>query len=112
MRVPILSPCQGSLHLNRQVIALLESRLIPHSTFLLFQNQHVLCLIESLLYLPLTFELLNDRLPKSLFKLRDLIRIAQVDLIHEPFFRQLITTMCKHEIRRIKVSVCGRQGEP
>ena len=93
----------GSLHLNRQAIALLESRLIPHSIFLLFQNHHLLWLVESLLYLPSTYELLNERLPQQLIQLRDLILIAQVDLIHEPFFRQLITTVCKHEIKRIQV---------
>jgi len=93
----------GPLHLNRQAIALLESRLIPHSIFLLLQNQHLLWLIESLLYLPSTYELLNERLPQQLLQLRDLILTAQIDLIHEPFFRQLITTVCKHEIKRIQV---------
>ncbi|UJR28016.1 hypothetical protein I4U23_009276 [Adineta vaga] len=90
-----------SLHLNRQAIALLESRLLPHSTFLLFQNQHLLWLVESLLYLPSTYELLNERLSQHL-PLRDLITTAHVDLIHEPFFRQLITTVCKLEIKRIQ----------
>jgi hypothetical protein len=93
----------GSLHLNRQAIALLESRFIPQSIILLFQNQHLLWLVESLLYLPSTFELLNERLPQNLLQLRDLIITAQIDLIHEPFFRQLITTVCKHEIKRIQV---------
>jgi hypothetical protein len=94
----------GPLHLNRQAIALLESRHIQHSIFLLFQNQHLLWLVESLLYLPSTYELLNERLPHNLLQLRDLISTAQIDLIHEPFFRQLITTVCKHEIKRIQVS--------
>ncbi|CAM4756921.1 unnamed protein product [Rotaria magnacalcarata] len=89
------------IHLNRQVIALLESRHISHATFILFQNQHILWLVESLLYLPSTFELLNERLPQHL-KLRNLILTAHIDLIHEPFFRQLITTICKHEIKRIQ----------
>jgi RNA-dependent RNA polymerase len=84
-------------------MALLESRLIPHSIFLVLQNQHILWLIESLLYLPSTFELLNERIPQNLLQFRDLIVIGQVDLIHEPFFRQLITTVCKHEIKRIQV---------
>jgi len=92
----------GPLHLNRQAIALLESRLIPHSIFLLLQNQHLLWLVESLLYLPSTYELLNERLSQHL-QLRDLILTAHVDLIHEPFFRQLITTVCKLEIKRIQV---------
>lgn len=100
----------GSLHLNRQAIALLESRHIPQSTFLIFQNQHILWLIESLLYLPSTFELLNERLPRNLFQLRDLILVAQVDLIHEPFFRQLITTICKHEIKRMEVRERGGES--
>ncbi|CAF2396824.1 unnamed protein product [Rotaria sp. Silwood2] len=91
----------GPIHLNRQVIALLESRHIPHSTFLLLQNQHLLSLVESLLYLPSTYELLHEHLLPHL-QLRDLILTAQIDLIHEPFFRQLITTMCKHEIKRIQ----------
>ncbi|CAF0900169.1 unnamed protein product [Adineta ricciae] len=89
------------LHLNRQAIALLESRLIPHSIFLLFQNQHLLWLVESLLYLPSAYELLNERLAQHL-PLRDLILTAHVDLIHEPFFRQIITTICKLEIKRIQ----------
>ncbi|CAF0754772.1 unnamed protein product [Adineta steineri] len=89
------------LHLNRQAIALLESRLIPHSTFLLLQNQHLLWLVESLLYLPSTYELLNERLSQQ-FQLRDLMLTAHLDLIHEPFFRQLITTICKLEIKRIQ----------
>ncbi|CAF3339718.1 unnamed protein product [Rotaria sp. Silwood1] len=101
----VLELCKVSaprpIHLNRQVIALLESRHIPHSTFLLLQNQHLLSLVESLLYLPSTYELLHERLPPHL-QLRDLILTAQIDLIHEPFFRQLITTMCKHEIKRIQ----------
>ncbi len=92
----------GPLHLNRQAIALLESRLISHSIFLLLQNQHLLWLVESLLYLPSTYELLNERLPQQLLQLRELILTAQIDLIHEPFFRQLITTVCKHEIKRIQ----------
>ena len=91
------------MHLNRQAIALMESRLIPRSIFLLFQNQHLRWLVESLLYLPSTYELLSERLPQRLIQLRDLILIAQIDLIHEPFFRQLITTICKHEIKRIQV---------
>ena len=98
-----LSLSSGPLHLNRQAIALLESRRLPQSIFLLLQNQHMLWLIESLLYPPSTFELLNERLPRNLFQLRDLILVAQVDLIHEPFFRQLITTVCKQEIKRIEV---------
>lgn len=92
------------MHLNRQVIALLESRFLPHSIFLLLQNEHLLWLVESLLYLPSTYELLTERLPQRLIQLRDLILTAQMDLIHEPFFRQLITTVCKHEIKRIQVS--------
>ena len=101
--ISIISGKLGSLHLNRQAIALLESRLISQSIFLLFQNQHLLWLVESLLYLPSTFELLNERLPHNLLQLRELIITAQIDLIHEPFFRQLITTVCKHEIKRIQV---------
>ncbi|CAF0910584.1 unnamed protein product [Rotaria sordida] len=103
INIKILLKYLGSIHLNRQVIALLESRHIPHSTFLLLQNQHLLSLVESLLYLPSTYELLHERLPPHL-QLRDLILTAQIDLIHEPFFRQLITTMCKYEVKRIQTN--------
>ena len=81
---------------------MLESRHIPHSTFLLLQNQHLLWLVESLLYLSSTYKIFNEHLRQH-FQLRDLILTAQVDLIHEPFFRQLVTTICKHEIKRIQV---------
>ena len=70
---------------------------------MLLQNQHLLRLIESLLYLPSTFELLNEELQINMFPLRDLILLARIDLIHEPFFRQLITTICQHAIKRMEV---------
>lgn len=96
---------EGPIYLNRQVIALLESRHIQHSIFILFQNQHLLRLCEALLYLPSTFDLLNEQLHTNLFQLRDLILKAEIDLIHEPFFRQLITTICQHDIKRLEVNI-------
>ena len=88
--------------MNRQIIVLLAHRLNDDRRFLLLQNDHQKFLSESLVLSERGFELLNDRLNRSLFPLRKFIKEAQLNLIDEPFFRQLIINFGKLELIQMK----------
>ncbi|CAF3409422.1 unnamed protein product [Rotaria sp. Silwood1] len=102
----ILELCRISkprpLYLNRQIIVLLSHRLIDDRTFLLLQNEHQQILSESLVYPQRAYELLSEKLSRNLFPLRALIHDAQVNLIQEPFFHQLIITIGKFELSQMR----------
>ena len=90
------------MYLNRQIIVLLSHRLIDDRTFLLLQNQHQQMLAESLVYPTRAFELLAEKINRNLFPLRALIHDAHINLIQEPFFRQLLITTGKFELMQMK----------
>ncbi|CAF4751708.1 unnamed protein product, partial [Rotaria sp. Silwood2] len=102
----ILELCRISkprpLYLNRQIIVLLSHRLIDDRTFLLLQNEHQQILSESLVYPQRAYELLSEKLSRNLFPLRSLIHDAQLNLIQEPFFHQLIITIGKFELAQMR----------
>ncbi|CAF0755386.1 unnamed protein product [Adineta steineri] len=102
----ILELCRISkprpLYLNRQIIVLLSHRGIDDRTFLLLQNQHQQMLSEALVYPTRAYELLAEKLNRNLFPLRTLINDAHLNLIQEPFFRQLIITTSKFELAQMR----------
>jgi hypothetical protein len=59
-------------------------------------------LAESLVYPTRAFELLAEKLNRNLFPLRTLINDAHLNLIKEPFFRQLIITTSKFELAQMR----------
>lgn len=93
---------KGPLYLNRQIIVLLSHRKIDDRTFLLLQNKHQQTLSESLVYPKQAYELLAEKINRTLFPLRALIHDAQLNLIQEPFFRQLLITTGKFELTQMK----------
>lgn len=90
------------MYLNRQIIVLLSHRMIDDRTFLLLQNQHQQTLSEALVYPTRAYELLAEKLNRNLFPLRTLIHDAHLNLIQEPFFRQLIITTSKFELAQMR----------
>jgi hypothetical protein len=59
-------------------------------------------LAESLVYPTRAYELLAEKLNRNLFPLRGLIHDAHLNLIQEPFFRQLIITTSKFELAQMR----------
>ena len=57
---------------------------------------------ESLVYPTRAYELLAEKLNRNLFPLRTLINDAHLNLIQEPFFRQLIITTSKFELAQMR----------
>lgn len=96
------SICSGPLYLNRQIIVLLSHRSIDDRTFLLLANEHQQILSESLVYPKRAYELLAEKINRSLFPLRALINDAHLNLIQEPFFRQLLITTGKFELMQMR----------
>jgi hypothetical protein len=92
----------GPLYLNRQIIVLLSHRQIDDRRFLLLQNEHQQLLSESLVYPKRGYELLSEKLNRNLFPLNSLINDAHLNLIQEPFFRQLIITIGKFELAQMR----------
>jgi hypothetical protein len=88
--------------LNRQIIVLLSHRTIDDRTFLLLQTQHQQMLAESLVYPNRAYELLAEKINRNLFPLRTLIHDGHLNLIQEPFFRQLIITTTKFELAQMR----------
>jgi hypothetical protein len=93
---------QGPLYLNRQIIVLLSNRSIDDRRFLLLANEHQQILSESLVYPKRAYELLAEKINRNLFPLPKLINEAQLNLIQEPFFRQLLITTGKFELMQMK----------
>ncbi|CAF1018924.1 unnamed protein product [Adineta steineri] len=102
----ILEICRISkprpLYLNRQIIVLLSHRSIDDRRFLILQNEHQQGLSESLVYPDRAHELLAEKLNRNLFPLRSLINDAHLNLIQEPFFRQLLIAIGKVELAQMK----------
>ncbi|CAF1473862.1 unnamed protein product [Rotaria sordida] len=98
----ILEICKLSaprtLYLNRQDIVLLESRDIPHTTFLCLQNEDHLWLIRSLLTPSIAYELLQEKI-LPIFRLHKIAR--KINIIEEQFFIKLITTCAFNIIREL-----------
>jgi hypothetical protein len=92
----------GPLYLNRQTIVLLSHRHVHDVIFLLLQQEHHLWLIESLLYPSITYDFLYDKLTRNFFPLRELFLDGQLNLVEEPFFRQLIVTFIHHDLIKMK----------
>ena len=88
--------------MNRQIIVLLSHRAIDDRTFLLLQTQHQQMLAEALVYPNRAYELLAEKINRNLFPLRTLINEAHLNLIQEPFFRQLIITTTKFELAQMR----------
>jgi hypothetical protein len=59
-------------------------------------------LAESLVYPTRAYELLAEKLNRNLFPLRTLINDAHLNVIQEPFFRQLIITTSKFELAQMR----------
>lgn len=92
----------GPLYLNRQIIVLLAHRLVHDSKFLLLQNDQQQFLSESLVYPQRARDLLAEKLSRNLFPLRELNQDAQINLIQEPFFYQLLITIGKFELLQMR----------
>ena len=92
----------GPLYLNRQIIVLLSHRKIADRTFLLLAHDHQKILSQSLVYPQFAHELLAEKINRNLFPLRALIHDAHINLIQEPFFRQLLITTGKFELMQMK----------
>ncbi|CAF0935981.1 unnamed protein product, partial [Didymodactylos carnosus] len=111
----VLELCKVSsarpLSLNRQGIVLLSNREIHDSVFIILQNEHHLWLINSLLHHADTFDVLNDKIRQLNFPFRELILEGKIDVIHEPFFRQLLTTVCKNDIQQLKKKSRSKIGK-
>ena len=88
--------------MNRQIIVLLSHRSIADRRFLLLAHDHQKILSESLVYPRQAYELLAEKINRNLFPLRALIHDAQINIIHEPFFRQLLITTGKFELMQMK----------
>ena len=86
------------MYLNRQDIVLLESRDIPHTTFLRLQNEYHLTLIHSLLDSSKAYELLQEKL-LPVFQLRNIC--LNIDITQEQFFMKLIITCAFNIIREL-----------
>ena len=84
--------------MNRQDIVLLESRDVPHTNFLLLQNQDHRWLIRALIQSEIAFELLQEKL-LPVFKLRRIAR--RVDIVRETFFMKLIITCASNILREL-----------
>ncbi|CAM4932198.1 unnamed protein product [Rotaria socialis] len=84
-------------YLNRQAILLLSYRKISDCSFLILQQQNHLILIRCLLRNSDAEKLIIEKIPRW-FLPAD-IHIANIDYIHEPFFRQLIINGCLQSTR-------------
>ena len=100
------------LFLNRQAILLLSYRQVPDASFLILQQQNHLDLIRALLR--------NDEAEKEILQkvpswfLPPDIHLANIDYIHEPFFRQLLISACLQSMRdllqRTRIRVPPNEG--
>jgi RNA-dependent RNA polymerase len=87
------------LYLNRQAILLLSYRKISDASFLILQQQNHLTLIRALLRNSDAEKLILQKTP-FWFLPRD-IHNANIDFIHEPFFRQLLISSCLQSTREL-----------
>ncbi|CAF3922281.1 unnamed protein product [Rotaria sp. Silwood2] len=100
------------IYLNRQAILLLSYRQISDSSFLILQQQNHLTLIRSLLRNSDAEKLILEKVP-SWFLPKD-IHDANIDFIHEPFFRQLLINSCLQSTRdllqRTRIQISSNKG--
>jgi RNA-dependent RNA polymerase len=78
-----------SFYLNRQAILLLSNRRISDAIFLILQQRNHLTLIRALLRNKDAKNLLDEKLPHWFLRYG-----ANIDFVHEPFFRQVLITAC------------------
>ena len=100
------------LFLNRQAILLLSYRKVPDASFLILQQQNHLSLISALLQNTDAEKQILLKIP-SWFLPRD-IHLANIDYIHEPFFRQLLISSCLQSMRdllqRTRIRIPPNEG--
>jgi RNA-dependent RNA polymerase len=100
------------LFLNRQAILLLSYRKVPDASFLILQQQNHLALIRALLRNIDAEKLILQKIPSWLLP-RD-IHYANIDYIHEPFFRQLLISACLQSMRdllqRTRIRIPPNEG--
>ena len=98
--------------LNRQAILLLSYRQVPDASFLILQQQNHLDLIRALLRNDEAEKQILQKVP-SWFLPRD-IHLANIDYIHEPFFRQLLISSCLQSMRdllqRTRIRIPPNEG--
>ena len=85
--------------LNRQAIMLLSYRKIPDESFIILQQENHLALIRTLLRNADAEKLILQKIPA--WFLPSNIHHAQIDYIHEPFFRQLLINACLQSVREL-----------
>jgi RNA-dependent RNA polymerase len=100
------------LFLNRQAILLLSYRKVPDASFLILQQQNHLALIRALLRNIDAEKLILQKIPSWLLPRG--IQEANIDYIHEPFFRQLLISSCLQSMRdllqRTRIRVPPNEG--
>ena len=101
-----------TLFLNRQAILLLSYRQVPDASFLILQQQNHLDLIRALLRNDEAEKQILQKVP-SWFLPAD-IHLANIDYIHEPFFRQLLISSCLQSMRdllqRARIRIPPNEG--
>ena len=85
--------------LNRQAILLLSYRKVPDVSFLVLQQRNHFSLIRALLRNTDAQKLILQKIP-AWFLPPD-IHLANIDYIHEPFFRQLLISSCLQSTREL-----------
>ncbi|CAF4739460.1 unnamed protein product [Rotaria sp. Silwood1] len=100
------------IYLNRQAILLLSYRQISDSSFLILQQQNHLKLIHSLLRNSDAEKLIHEKVPP--WFLPKNIHDANIDFIHESFFRQLLINSCLQSTRdllqRTRIQIPPNKG--
>ena len=101
-----------SLHLNRQVILLLSNRKIEDHEFLIMQQRDYIALVRNLLQNSAAKKLLLEKLPSDLM-VQPIID-ANIDYIHEPFFRYIIINASlqamRSLLRKTRIRVPNNKG--
>ena len=88
-----------STFLNRQAIMLLSYRKISDTSFLILQQKNHLALVLGLLRNNDAEKLILQKIPKWLLPVN--IHHANIDYIHEPFFRQLLISACLQSVKEL-----------
>jgi RNA-dependent RNA polymerase len=100
------------LFLNQQAILLLSYRQVPDASFLILQQQNHLALVRALLRNADAEKEILQKVP-SWFLPSD-IHYANLDYIHEPFFRQLLISSCLQSMRdllqRTRIRIPPNEG--
>ncbi|CAF3861368.1 unnamed protein product [Rotaria sp. Silwood1] len=98
--------------LNQQAILLLSYRKVPDSSFLILQQENHLRLIRALLRNSDAEKIILEKVP-TWFLPND-IHMANIDYIHEPFFRHLLINACLQStrdlLRKARIRVPPNKG--